>query len=429
MSDKRTEKEMSMQSMKNKALAFGLTVTMAVGLLPTAAMAGDSYESYSAYTIEVGETIDLYGSFGLSDWESADTSHVLLDGTSSICPDYVLATGVTPTEEGEYVAVRHSYSVRVGDTWSDERVEEIFWIVVTDDPSTAPWGALTLAPGETIVLSGSAGFSDWESQDSSIARLDGTKDTAGNTNISPDQTTVTGVTPGVVNVVRSYFEQGVQKAEVFEITVVDKATAEPETPAEPEISVEPETPAEPETPEGIDDAYTYTLKVGQTIDLYGSFGLSDWESADSSHVLLDGTTSISPDYVIATGVNPTEEGEYVAVRHSYSVREGKTWSSERIEEIFWIVVTDDPSTAPVGSLTLAPGERIVLSASAGYSDWASEDSSIARLDGTKDTAGNINISPDQTTVTGVAPGTVDVVRTYFEQGQLKEEVFHIIVVE
>jgi hypothetical protein len=218
-----------------------------------------------------------------------------------------------------------------------------------------------------------------------------------------------------VNVVRSYFEQGVLKEEVFEITVVAKE--------------EPEAPEASETPETTDDEYTYTLKVGQTIDLYGSFGLSDWESADSSHVLLDGTSSVCPDYVIATGVNPTEEGEYIAVRHSYSVREGQGWSAERFEEIFWIVVTDDPSTAPWGALTLAPGERIVLSASAGYSDWGSEDSSIARLDGTKDTAGNTIISPDQTTVTGVAPGTVDVVRTYFEQGQLKEEVFHIIVVE
>jgi hypothetical protein len=208
-------------SIQNKALALGLTVTMAVGLLPTAAMAGDSYENYSAYTIEVGETIDLYGSFGLSDWESADSSHVLLDSSSSISPDYVLATGVNPTEEGEYIAVRHSYSVREGDTWSDERVEEIFWIVVTDDPSTAPWGSLTLAPGETIVLTASAGFSDWESENSSIARLDGTKDTAGNINISPDQTTVTGVAPGTVDVVRTYFEQGQLKEEVFHIIVVE----------------------------------------------------------------------------------------------------------------------------------------------------------------------------------------------------------------
>jgi hypothetical protein len=98
-----------------------------------------------------------------------------------------------------------------------------------------------------------------------------------------------------------------------------------------------------------------------------------------------------------------------------------------------VVVTDDYSKAPAGALVLGVGETIQLSAREGYSDWGSEDSSIARLDGTVTAAGDINISPDRTTVTGVAPGTVDVVRTYFtiENGMwtIQEEVFHITVVE
>jgi hypothetical protein len=401
----------------SKALAFGLSLTMTTGLLPTA-LAADGSADYTEYTIEVGQTIDLYASMGLSDWESADSSHVLLDGSSSISPDYVLATGVEPTEAGELIAVRHSYSIREGDTWSDERYEEIFWIAVVEDPSDAPWGTLTLEPGETIVLTASSGFSDWASDDSAIARLDGTTTTAGDPIISPDQTTVTGVTPGTVDVVRSYFDQGVLKEEIFRINVVAK-------PEEEEQQPEEEQPAESvELPEN-----TYLLKVGQTIDLYGCTGLSDWESADSTHVKVDGSSSISPDYVLVTGGEPTEEGELIAVRRSYSVREGDTWSDERYEEIFWIAVVEDPSKAPWGMLTLEPGETIVLAASSGFSDWASDDSAIARLDGTVTTAGNPIISPDQTTVTGVAPGTVDVVRTYFDQGVMKEEVFHIIVVE
>jgi hypothetical protein len=134
-----------------------------------------------------------------------------------------------------------------------------------------------------------------------------------------------------------------------------------------------------------------------------------------------------------TGVAPTAEGEYVAVRHSYSVREGDTWADERQEDVFWVVVTDDFMNAPAGAIVLGVGETMMLSAREGYSDWNSEDSSIARLDGSVTAAGNINISPDRTTVTGVKAGTVDVVRSYFvvDNGtwSQKEEVFHINVVD
>jgi hypothetical protein len=211
-----------------KFLAFALTLTLVVGLLSTAALAKDDDDEYtdvSEYTIQVGETIDLYGSTGLSDWACDNSACVRVDGTNSISPDSVMVTGIAPTAEGEYVAVRHSYSVREGDTWSNEREEDIFWVVVTDDFSKAPSGALVLAVGETVQLSAREGYSDWGSEDSSIARLDGTVTAAGNINISPDRTTVTGITTGTVNVVRSYFTvengQWTQMEEVFRINVVE----------------------------------------------------------------------------------------------------------------------------------------------------------------------------------------------------------------
>jgi hypothetical protein len=221
---KENGKEMFMQALKNKALALGLSLTIAGGLLPSA-LACNEKTDCTAYTIQVGETIDLYASVGLSDWATDNSANVRVDGTSSISPDCVLVTGVSPTAPGEYAAVRHSYSVREGDSWSTTREEDIFWIVVTDDPSTAPWGALTIAPGETIMLSARSGYSDWESEDSAIASLDGTSNTAGQINISPDLTTVTGIQAGETDVVRSYFtmENGVWEAreEVFHITVVE----------------------------------------------------------------------------------------------------------------------------------------------------------------------------------------------------------------
>jgi hypothetical protein len=209
--------------MKNKVLSLVLALTMAVGLLPAAALAKGA-DDVNEYTIKVGETIDLYASTGLSDWACDNSASVRVDGTFSISPDCVMVTGIAPTAPGEYVAVRHSYSVREGNGWSTERQEDVFWVVVTDDFSNAPAGALVLGVGETVMLSAREGYSDWDSADSSIARLDGSVTAAGNINISPDQTTVTGVTPGTVEVVRSYFvvENGVwtQAEEVFHINVV-----------------------------------------------------------------------------------------------------------------------------------------------------------------------------------------------------------------
>jgi hypothetical protein len=214
-----------MHKIKAKALAFAMTFTLAVGLLPAVALANDEYTDENEYTIQVGETIDLYGSTGLSDWASDNSACVRVDGTNSICPDSVMVTGIAPTAEGEYVAVRRSYSVRVGDTWSDERQEDIFWVVVTDDFSKAPSGTLVLGVGETVMLSAREGYSDWGSEDSAIARLDGTVTAAGYPNISPDRTTVTGVTPGTVDIVRSYFTvengQWTLQEEVFRVTVVE----------------------------------------------------------------------------------------------------------------------------------------------------------------------------------------------------------------
>jgi hypothetical protein len=197
---------------------------MSVGLLSTAALAKDAADT-NEYTIKVGETIDLYGSTGLSDWACDNSACVRVDGTNSISPDSVMITGIAPTAQGEYVAVRHSYSVRNGNTWADEREEDIFWVVVTDDFRNAPSGALVLGVGETIMLSAREGYSDWGSEDSSIARLNGAVTADGAINISPDRTTVTGVAPGTVDVIRSYFviENGVwtQEEEVFHITVID----------------------------------------------------------------------------------------------------------------------------------------------------------------------------------------------------------------
>jgi hypothetical protein len=214
-----------MHNMKRKVLASALALALSAGLLPAAAMAKEKAPDYNEYTIQVGETIDLYGSVGLSDWACDNSASVRVDGTNSISPDSVMVTGIAPTAEGEYVAVRHSYSVREGDTWSTERQEDIFWVVVTNDYSNVPAGALVLGVGETVMLSAREGYSDWASDDSSIARLDGTVTTAGNPIISPDQTTVTGVKAGTVDVVRSYFtiEDGVwtMQEEVFHINVVD----------------------------------------------------------------------------------------------------------------------------------------------------------------------------------------------------------------
>jgi hypothetical protein len=330
---------------------------------------------------------------------------VSVDGTSTISPDFVTVTGVAPTAEGEYVAVRHSYSVRVGDTWSDEREEDVFWVVVTDDFSKALPGAINLAVGESIVLSAREGFSDWGSEDSSIAKLDGTETADGAINISPDRTTVTGVTTGTVDVVRSYFTtengQMTQKEEIFRINVVDDAAVENDN--------------------------AYTIKVGETIDLTASFGFSDWESGDTDIVRVDGTESISPDSVTAIGVSLG----VVPVTRSYFVIENGQWTPQ--EEVFDVAVVSDINDAPEGTIPVLVGQSVTLSASKGFSDWASEDSSIASLDGTVTAAGFPNISPDQTTVTGVKPGTVDIVRSYFveEDGlwEVKEEVFHIIVVE
>jgi hypothetical protein len=390
--------------MKRKVLSFVLTLTCVAGLLPAVAFAKDESTNVNEYTIQVGETIDLYGKTGLSDWACDNSACVRVDGTSSISPDFVTVTGVAPTAEGEYVAVRHSYSVRVGDTWSDEREEDIFWVVVTDDFSKALPGALTLGVGETVVLSAREGFSDWSSEDSSIAKLDGTETADGAINISPDRTTVTGMTTGSVDVVRSYFTtengQMTQKEEVFRINVVDDAA---------------------------ENDNTYTIKVGETIDLTASVGFSDWESGDTSIVRVDGTSSISPDSVSAIGVSLG----VVPVTRSYFVIENGQWTQQ--EEVFDVAVVSDINDAPEGTIPVLVGQSVTLSASKGFSDWASEDSSIASLDGTVTAAGFPNISPDQTTVTGVKPGTVDIVRSYFveEDGlwEVKEEVFHIIVVE
>jgi peptidyl-tRNA hydrolase len=394
-----------MHKMKSKVLSFVLTLTCVAGLLPAIAFAKDESINVNEYTIQVGETIDLYGKTGLSDWASDNSACVSVDGTSTISPDFVTVTGVAPTAEGEYVAVRHSYSVRVGDTWSDEREEDVFWVVVTDDFSKALPGAINLAVGESIVLSAREGFSDWGSEDSSIAKLDGTETADGSINISPDRTTVTGVTTGTVDVVRSYFTtengQMTQKEEIFRINVVDDAAVENDN--------------------------AYTIKVGETIDLTASFGFSDWESGDTDIVRVDGTESISPDSVTAIGVSLG----VVPVTRSYFVIENGQWTPQ--EEVFDVAVVSDINDAPEGTIPVLVGQSVTLSASKGFSDWASDDSSIASLDGTVTAAGFTNISPDQTTVTGVKPGTVDIVRSYFveEDGlwEVQEEVFHIIVVE
>jgi hypothetical protein len=214
-----------MHKLKSKALVFVLALTLMVGLLPAAAFATEAKTADNSYTIKVGETIDLYAKTGLSDWACDNSAAVRVDGTFSISPDCVMVTGLAPTAEGEYVAVRHSYSVREGNGWSTEREEDIFWVVVTDDYTKALPGALVLAPGESVLLSAREGYSDWASDDSSIARLDGSVNAAGLINISPDQTTVTGEKAGTVDVVRSYYviENGVwtPAEEVFHITVVE----------------------------------------------------------------------------------------------------------------------------------------------------------------------------------------------------------------
>jgi hypothetical protein len=405
-----------MQKIKYKLFGLALATTLAVGLLPTAAIAKEEVTNNN-YTIAVGETIDLYGSFGLTDWESDNSAIVSLDGTDSHSPDAVTATGVALTVPGETVTVRRSYSVREDNAWSDARHEETFEIAVVEDLADAPDGSVAILLGDSVSLNASFGFSDWGSEDSSIARLDGTTTADGYFNISPDRTTVTGVTPGEVDAIRSYFtiEDGVWviQEEVFHITVVDNG------------------------PSAIDadetDRSDYTIKVGETIDLFGGFGLTDWESDNSAIVSLDGTDSYSPDAVTATGVALTAPGETVTVRRSYSVRENGTWSDARHEETFEVAVVEDLADAPEGSVAILLGDSVTLNTTFGFSDWGSEDSSIARLDGTTTADGYFNISPDRTTVTGVTPGTVDVVRTYFtiEDGvwAIQEEVFHITVVD
>jgi hypothetical protein len=407
-----------MQKIKHKILGLAVALTLVVGLLPTVALAKD--DATNNYTIAVGETIDLYGSFGLTDWESDDSAIVSLDGTDSYCPDSVTATGVALTAPGETVTVRRSYSVREGSVWSDERHEETFEVAVVENLADAPEGSVAILLGDSVTLNATFGFSDWGSEDSSIARLDGTATTDGHINISPDRTTVTGVAPGEVNAIRSYYtiENGVwtRQEEVFHITVAGQAAAD--------ASELDETPAADNS---------YTIQVGETIDLCGSFGLTDWESDDSAIVSLDGTDSYCPDTITATAVALTAPGETVAIRRSYSVRDGKSWANQREEEVFYIAVVEDLNDAPEGAIALQVGESITLNATFGFSDWGSEDSAIARLDGTTTTDGHINISPDRTTVTGVAPGTVNVVRSFFtiEDGvwTIQEEVFHITVVD
>jgi hypothetical protein len=193
------------------------------------------------------------------------------------------------------------------------------------------------------------------------------------------------------------------------------------------------TVAMADDPESLNTTYIeYSLKEGQTIDLYGAYGLSDWSSSDSAIVTLDGTNSISPDSVTATGNALTAPGETVEVTRTYYVRENGTWSTDSQAETFYIAVVSDLADAPEGSTPILLGETITLNASIGFSDWGSVDSTIAKLDGTHTASGVINISPDQISVTGVGSGTTDIIHSYFvqENGEwvMKEEIFRITVV-